>query len=61
MPVVFAPGVSTRTVTLKTLNDSVAEGDKTLTATITTTQSGVDITVPAANITIGKRIGRHNT
>jgi len=60
VPVVFAPGVSTQTVTLKTLNGSVAKGDKTLTAMITTAQSGVDITVPEANITI-ESIGRQNT
>ena len=59
--VVFAPGVSTQTVTLTALNDSVAEGDETLTATITTAQSGVDITVPQANITILEIVGRHNT
>lgn len=52
VPVVFAPDVSTQAVILTTLNNSVAEGDKTLTATITTTQSGVNITVSQASITI---------
>ena len=61
MPVVFAPGVSTQTVTLTTLTDPVAEGDETLSATITTAQSGVDITVPQANITIVEIVGKHNT
>ena len=50
--VVFAPGVSTQTVTLRTFTDAVVEGDETLTATITTTQSVVDITVPQATIII---------
>ena len=50
--VVFAPGVSTRTVTLRTFTDAVLEGDETLTATITTTQSVVNITVPQATIII---------
>ena len=57
VPVVFAPGVSTQTVTLTTFTDPVADGDETLTATITTVQSGVDITVPQANITIVESLG----
>lgn len=52
VPVVFAPGVNTQVVTLITLTDPVKEGDETLTATITTTQRGVEITVPQANITL---------
>ena len=50
--VVFAPGVSTQTVTLRTFTNAEEEGDETLTATITTTQSVVDITVPQATIII---------
>ena len=57
VPVVFAPGVSTQTATLTTLTDPVADGDETLTATITTAQSGVFITVPQANITIVESLG----
>ena len=57
VPVVFAPGVSTQTVTLTTLSDLVAEGDETLTATITTTQTGVGITVSQTSITIVNFLG----
>ena len=57
VPVVFSPGVTTQTVTLTTLTDAVAEGDETLTATITTTQSGVGIIVSLANITIKEETG----
>ena len=52
VPVVFAPGVSTQTVTLTTLTDAVAEGDEIFIVTIATTQAGVDITAPQANVTI---------
>lgn len=53
VPVVFPPGVSAQTVTLTTIVDAVAEGDETLTANITTTQSRVDIVnAPQTSVTV---------
>ena len=57
VPVVFAPGVSTQIVNLTTLTNPVVQGNRTLTATITTTQSGVDITVAQSEITIVETVG----
>lgn len=59
VPVVFSSDVNTQTVTLKALNDSVPEGDETLTATINTTQNGVDITASQAEVTIKEEVGKH--
>lgn len=50
VPVVFSPCDTTKTVTLTTVADGVADGDETLRATLTSTE--VDITVPQAIITI---------
>ena len=61
VPVVFPPGISTQTITLTALTDAVAEGEETLTATITTSQSGVDITAPRADITIEEGVGMYSS
>ena len=53
----FSPGVYTQTVTLTTFDDEILEGHETFFASITSAQSGVDITVPLASITIEETLG----
>ena len=55
--VVFSPSVSAQIVVLTTFTDPVAEGDEIFSVTITTTQAGVDITAPQANVTIVDSFG----
>ena len=55
--VVFFPSVSAQIVVLTTFTDPVAEGDEIFSVTITTTQAGVDITAPQANVTIVDSFG----
>ena len=50
--VIFTPGEFTKTVTLETEEDKVAEGDENLTATVSAVDSRVTVFEPVAAITI---------
>lgn len=57
VPVVFSPGIVTQTVTLTTHEDSILEATESFQATLTAAQSGVDVTVSVATITIVENLG----
>ena len=59
----FNPGEFTVTINLSTLPDNVVEGNEELTATLTTTNTDVDVVNPTATILITDDDGRdsHNT